>query len=572
MLTALHVSVTEKQMKQIAREEALAMVEELHPETEEEKTMARTMIKTAPTYKMMCDALTSIRTENVLPLYEKFLERTLSRLDPHTAFQSPQTFKKRRDAMNGTNFKGLGIEFKSLGKEGHGPFQVENIAPDSDTLPRGLQVDDVIMKINDKMCSDLSTSEFGETIKNHSGSLSFTLQRGDQSLEITGILKKELFFPRVKAHFIHSSGLIYLKILSFSEQLELEVRQALSRLGGLKHRGILLDLRGNGGGDLRAAVALADLFIDEGSVTLTQNRLGMIFPYAAGTPGELESCPLVILINENSASASELFTAALQDHGRAVVVGRPSYGKGSVQNLWELRSVSPYEGYIWYTSNFYYRPTGLPLQLRGVTPDIEIKNPKFEEFYEKFRREYPEGILYEKDYKNVLPAKPLQTLQRTFQPTYEFREISLQRLASVQMRQTFSELEQHDMELTRAADILKILTHQPIEPNYFGNATLYPSPYHRLHITCDLWTPERAKDHTFLVEFHFRDPSSGKELYKTAGFMVGKELTLSLEKTPLQNAMEEEEHGSFLLDMTVYQKTKATGEVQIYPHSTVVPF
>ncbi|MBI2646028.1 MAG: hypothetical protein HYW85_03205, partial [Deltaproteobacteria bacterium] len=98
----------------------------------------------------------------------------------------------------------------------------------------------------------------------------------------------------------------------------------------------------------------------------------------------------------------------------------------------------------------------------------------------------------------------------------------------------------------------------------------YPAPYHRLHINCDLWSGASAKENAFLVEFKFRDKSN--DLYKTAGFMVGQELTLSLEKTPVQKYVEKQGHGSFSLDITVYQKTRATGEIRTYTHNTIVTF
>ena len=575
-LPLIHVSVTEEQMKQHAQEEALAIVEKLSLKPEQ-TISAQEMIKAAPTYKTMCETLTFIYTasktdeneKDHLLFYKNFLDGTLHRMDPHSAFHTSEDFQKLWDDLNGTNFKGLGISYKTLGKEDHGPFKIQYIFPDSDTLLRGLQVDDLIIKVNERPTSELSILEFQDIIHTHSGSFSLTIERADQTLEITGIGAKELLFPRVQAHFINSSGLIYIKISSFSQHLRGEVLEALSRLRETKHTGILLDLRGNTGGSLYAAIALADAFIDEGLVTQTKDRTQNSMPHEAYRPGEEESCPLVILIDQGSASASELFTAALQDHGRAVVVGRPSYGKGTIQSFWHLGTFSPYGGHIRYTTGFYYRPTGLPIQLVGVTPDFEIKNPKLEEIYEKARQENPEAIFYEKEYKNALSTEPLRV---SFQPTYQFREIAKQKLRSFIPRQELTELEQKDLEQTQAIDILKFLTGTPLKPNHFGKAYYYPAPYHRLHINCDLWSEVSAQENFFGIEFKFRDGDENEEIYHTAAFLVGQELTLSLNKTPLQTYVEEHEHGSFFLDITVYQQHKTTKKIQTYTHHTIVEF
>ncbi|MBI3018786.1 MAG: hypothetical protein HYY61_02710 [Deltaproteobacteria bacterium] len=573
VLPKIHVTLTPEQMMEYAQEGAFETLENLDLKDEIEKEPVKNIIQTAPTYKALCNSLTQIYQnaptleKDLQILYETFLSESIQRIDPHAAYHTPSNLKDFLNQMNG-DFKGLGIAYHALGENNHGPFHVNYIFPNSSTLERGLQVDDMIIKINDKVCSELTLFEFQKIIQAHSGSLSFRVQRGDQTLEISGILKKELAYPRVHSQFITSNGLVYIQILSFSETLHTELAREMSLLKKELYpsdiRGILLDLRGNGGGSLNAAIETADLFLDQGLVTFTKDRNGNIKELSADHPGELTSAPLIILINNGSASASEVFTGALQDHGRALGVGSLSYGKATVQQLLTLPRNT---GTVRITYSFYYLPSGQTPQLNGILPDIEIEQPGLQEMVEKVRNQNPDVIFYEKDYKNALHADPVP---RNFEPTYQFRELAKQRLTSVQMREEFSEFEKQDIQLTQAIDLLKILTGQSIELNHFGKAYYYSSPYPRLHITCDLWTPESAKENAFLTEFKFRNEN--QEIYKTYGFMVGRELTLSLEDTPLQKYVKKMRQGSFFLDITVYQKSKSSGEIRTYTHSTIVHF
>ncbi|MBI2646094.1 MAG: hypothetical protein HYW85_03545, partial [Deltaproteobacteria bacterium] len=262
-LPEIHVTLTPEQMMEYAQEGAVETLEALDLK---ENGDIKDIIQTAPTYKALCNELTQIYQSSSLPekdlqtLYETFLSESIQLIDPHAAFHAPANLKKFLDQMNG-NFEGLGILYQALGENTHGPFQVTYIFPSSSTLERGLQIDDIVTQVNDKACLELTTAEFQEIIKAHVGSLSLTVQRGDQTLEISGVLKKNLAFPRVQSQFITNDGLVYMQILSFSDTLHAEVAREIAllkkALSPFDIRGILLDLRGNGGGDLNAAIEMA---------------------------------------------------------------------------------------------------------------------------------------------------------------------------------------------------------------------------------------------------------------------------------------------------------------------------
>ena len=511
-LPKIHISLTDDQMKTYVQEGALATLETfLSAENEIEKNPALLRIQAATTYKDVCESLTqtyqmaSNPQKDTQKLYETFLSKTIDRIDPHTRFHTPENRQEIFNAMNG-DFKGLGIEFDALGENDKGPFKVMGIMPESSTLPQGLQVDDVIIKIDATSASEFTTLQFQEFIKKNTV-VSLMIQRGDQEIELKGLIKKDLFYPRVESQFITQDGLVYIQIHSFSESLSFELADEIYNLGiylaPFNIRGIILDLRNNGGGSLDATIKTADLLLDQGLIAFTKDRQGTLEEFSVDTPGEATSAPLLILIDHTSASASELLAGALQDHGRALVVGSPSYGKGTVQTLWSLMqgfnpqdpisfllSLMQMQPTIRYTANFYYRPTGQSVQAQGVLPDIEIENPKFKEAYEKALKENPQILVYEKDYKNALKVDPVP---RSFRPTYQFRDIAKQKLVSLQMREEFTELEQKDTQLTKAIDMLKIITNRPIEPNHFGKAYYYSAPTHRLHINCDLWSEASSK-------------------------------------------------------------------------------
>jgi carboxyl-terminal processing protease len=177
----------------------------------------------------------------------------------------------------------------------------------------------------------------------------------------------------------HSEGDVgYVRVTTFNEQTERSVNQAIEELraelgDGIK--GVVLDLRNNPGGLLEQAVAVADVFLDRGEIVSTRGRRSDSIQRFNARKGDLtEGMPMVVLINGGSASASEIVAGALRDHGRAIVMGTTSFGKGSVQTIMPV----PGHGAIRLTTARYYTPSGTSIQATGIVPDIEVQQSRIE--------------------------------------------------------------------------------------------------------------------------------------------------------------------------------------------------
>jgi carboxyl-terminal processing protease len=161
----------------------------------------------------------------------------------------------------------------------------------------------------------------------------------------------------------------FLRITQFNQRTVSEFRKAVYDLSGKGARGFVLDLRNNPGGLLNSCVEIADLFIDSGVIVSTRGRFDRANETLYARPGTITKLPVVVLINEGSASASEILAGALKDHGRAIVVGKQSYGKGSVQTMFNLSDDSG----IFVTIAKYFTPSGTVIDKVGLAPDIIVE-------------------------------------------------------------------------------------------------------------------------------------------------------------------------------------------------------
>jgi carboxyl-terminal processing protease len=186
----------------------------------------------------------------------------------------------------------------------------------------------------------------------------------------------------------------YLRIKQFQSKTPTELLEAIARvrqtMGGIS--GVILDLRNNPGGLVAAASAVADEFLDGGTVYSTRHRGKVVDEVRAGGSGALQDCPMVVLVNEFSASASELLAGALQDHKRATIIGARTFGKGSVQSIIDL----PGGGGLRLTTMRYYTPGGRAIQVEGIVPDVAV---------ESTLAEGGNTVLREHDLENHLPSE-----------------------------------------------------------------------------------------------------------------------------------------------------------------------
>jgi carboxyl-terminal processing protease len=305
----------------------------------------------------------------------------LEDLDPHSAFMNPEAFEDMQVETKG-EFQGLGVEISKQ----PGTF-IEVVAPIDGTpaMRAGIQSRDRISSICptekpenwDSECRSTSDMTLFEAV---------SLMRGRQGTSITiYILREGVAEPRrydinrdtVKVASVRSRILEadygYIKISSFQERTGTDVRERLEKLqkenGGEPLAGLVLDLRDNPGGLLNQAVAVADQWLKDGLVVYTQGRdESQRIDYNASSRVVEADYPIVVLVNEGSASASEIVAGALQDHHRAIVVGVSTFGKGSVQTVYPLDGGAG----LRLTTALYYTPAGRSIQEVGITPDLVV--------------------------------------------------------------------------------------------------------------------------------------------------------------------------------------------------------
>lgn len=316
------------------------------------------------------EVLERIRTAYVEPvddatLLENAIRGMLEGLDPHSAYLEPEAFQGLQDTTTG-QFGGLGIE---VGQE-DGFIKVISPIDDTPASRAGIEPGDLIVKIDDHPVKGMSLVDAVERMRGPAGSkITLTLVRGagrpfDLELERAVIKVKSVRTETLEP------GYAYLRITQFQNNTGEEVRRSLQTLTAKNElKGLVMDLRNNPGGVLQSAVEVADAFLTEGVIVYTKGRLPnseMRFNASAANPGK--EIPMVVLINGGSASASEIVAGALQDRGRAVIMGTDSFGKGSVQTVLPLNN----DRALKLTTALYYTPKGRSIQAQGIVPDIRV--------------------------------------------------------------------------------------------------------------------------------------------------------------------------------------------------------
>lgn len=302
----------------------------------------------------------------------------LSTLDPHSSFMTPEEMKDFQQEAQGS-FTGIGIEIST--KEGV-PVVVSPIEG-TPAYQAGVQAGDQIIKIDDKSTKELSLNETVKMIRGPKGSkIELTIYRESNKSTRTYSIVRDLIPIRSVRSEILEPGYGYLRIVSFQGDTYNEALKALRGFKDLK--GLIIDVRNDPGGLLDQSVKVSGLFIGPELVVETKGRMeDQNIKYTADTEMVLPvDCPIVVLVNEGSASASEIVAGALQDHKRALVVGAKSFGKGSVQTILPLPDGSG----LRLTTARFYTPSGNSIQADGITPDVEVPSrlpPKVEVIREK---------------------------------------------------------------------------------------------------------------------------------------------------------------------------------------------
>jgi carboxyl-terminal processing protease len=297
----------------------------------------------------------------------------LTGLDPHSDYLDEEAFTELRVGTSG-EFGGLGIE---VGME-NGFVKV--IAPIDDTPAKkaGLKSGDLIIRLGDKSVKGLTLSDAVKLMRGKPGEpidLLITREGKDKPFKVT-IVRAVIKVKSVKLRMLEKDyG--YIRISSFQSKTASSSRDAIKKLKNENKsalKGLVLDLRDNPGGVLNGAVGVSDIFLTDGNIVYTEGRVADALMRYNATPDDLlNGAPLVVLVNQGSASASEIVAGALQDHKRALIIGKKTFGKGSVQTVLPLDEKTGLK----LTTARYFTPSGRSIQAKGIEPDIDVAELEF---------------------------------------------------------------------------------------------------------------------------------------------------------------------------------------------------
>ena len=306
---------------------------------------------------------------NQSKIMDSAINGVLQSLDPYSAYMSPELFKEMQTDTRG-EFGGLGIE---IGMES-GVVKVISPIDDTPAAKAGIKAGDYIVKIGDEQVQGKSLMEAVKLMRGPVGtSIKLTVRRKNfkKPLEFI-IIRKIIEVKSVNAEILgKDKDLGYIRLKSFNENSDNQFLDIIKKFEkNSKLKGYILDLRNNPGGLLTQAINITDFFLNDGEIVSTKGRkVSETRKFFARKGDEIKGKPIIVLINNGSASASEIFAGALKDHKRAIILGENSYGKGSVQSIIPLRN----GGGIRLTISKYYLPSGNSISEVGVTPDIVVE-------------------------------------------------------------------------------------------------------------------------------------------------------------------------------------------------------
>ncbi|MEG8230216.1 S41 family peptidase [Candidatus Rickettsia tasmanensis] len=331
-------------------------------------------------YKQFQDVFERIEKAYVqVPDRQKMIDEAingmLNSLDPHSSYYTDEDLEDIFTFTKG-EFGGIGVEIMY----DSGAIKIISPIDDLPAFKAGLKGGDYIVGVNDELVSTLGPNKAIKEMRGTPGTKVKLLiikeeEAKPQELELTREIVK---IKPIKAH-LEKNNIAYIRITTFNESTISELKAAVKKLKTESKddlKGIILDLRNNAGGILDQAIAVSDYFIDSGVIVTTKGRTTSSNSETKANEFSLKApkVPMIVLINGNSASASEIVAGALQDHKRAIILGTKSFGKGSVQALTQINSRAA----VKLTISKYYTPSGRSIQAEGIEPDILIEPAKVE--------------------------------------------------------------------------------------------------------------------------------------------------------------------------------------------------
>jgi carboxyl-terminal processing protease len=352
---------------------------ETDPETSQTASTQRIPLEDVQRFS---NAISEIKKYYVKPisdkeLFDNAIRGMLSGLDPHSSYLDENELKELQTATNG-EFGGLGIEVTME----DGAIKVVTPLVDTPAFKAGIKTGDYIIKLGSKSVQGLELKDAVNLMRGKPGStIELTILRKgvDKPLKYT-LVREKIQIKSVKSKLLNNQyG--YVRLTQFQAQTDKDLENAVTQLkaqAGGQLKGLVLDLRNNPGGLLDSAIQISDEFLDldkKGKpemIVYTQGRLpgSKFVAMATDKPGDiLNNAPMVVLINNGSASASEIVAGALKDNKRAIILGTRSFGKGSVQTVLPLDNKRA----IKLTTALYFTPSGTSIQAKGITPDIVVE-------------------------------------------------------------------------------------------------------------------------------------------------------------------------------------------------------
>ncbi len=306
-------------------------------------------------------------------LIEAAINGMLTSLDPHSSYLNADSFKYMNEQTKG-KFGGLGIEVTM----DNGLVKVVSPIDDTPAYKAGIKAGDYITHIDGETVIGLNLNEAVSKMRGKIGTkIKLSIRRAHEKPFDVTITRQEIKIQSVKTE-IKNEDVLYIRISSFAEENDKNITKAVDdakkKLGD-KLKGVVIDVRNNPGGLLDQAVSVSDLFLDKGEIVSTRSRNDDdTVKFTARFGDILNGLPIVVVVNEGSASASEILAGALQDHKRGIILGEKTFGKGSVQTIVPLGEY----GAMRITTARYYTPSGRSIQAKGIEPDIVVKPAKIE--------------------------------------------------------------------------------------------------------------------------------------------------------------------------------------------------
>jgi carboxyl-terminal processing protease len=304
-------------------------------------------------------------------IISEFLCSAICSLDAYSGSLTPVQVEDIFSLIDG-RFVGLGVELKT-----DQPTRIVRVIPNSPAQESGVNIGDELVQIDGRSTAKLSGAEIGELLQGLEGEkVALTLRSSNGRMRKITATRRPIEAPSVEnAHVLDAPGNIgYVKISCFQKTTSEELLAALESLEAMNAQGLIIDLRQNPGGLLQEAINVSDVFLDSGTIVQTRGRNSSHTFVARKTKKEC-SLPLILIVDSGSASAAEIFAGAIQENGRGVIVGTPSYGKGTVQAIVQLtgktQNAKPIAG-LRLTTEEFYSPKGRAYGGVGVLPNVEV--------------------------------------------------------------------------------------------------------------------------------------------------------------------------------------------------------